>query len=183
MGTIIFLFLILTQFYGYMGLQGLPFMLTTHVGILVLGVFLGYKKGNLFNKYLIMMVVSLILCAISSKVYRNQSFISSLYASLFILDIFFYYFLVYLNVGFEKVLVILIVATCLGFILQHLFFPKIIFFASAGEWISLSATPHRFIQITAQSLISLGIFVSRKNKIPSSAKKKYQLSVTNSVGF
>ena len=46
MGTIIFLFLILTQFYGYMGLQGLPFMLTTHVGILVLGVFLGYKKGN-----------------------------------------------------------------------------------------------------------------------------------------
>ena len=114
MGTIIFLFLILTQFYGYMGLQGLPFMLTTHVGILVLGVFLGYKKGNLFNKYLIMMVVSLILCAISSKVYRNQSFISSLYASLFILDIFFYYFLVYLNVGvkrFEKVLVILIVAT------------------------------------------------------------------------
>ena len=116
MGTIIFLFLILTQFYGYMGLQGLPFMLTTHVGILVLGVFLGYKKGNLFNKYLIMMVVSLILCAISSKVYRNQSFISSLYASLFILDIFFYYFLVYLNVGvkrFEKVLVILIVATCL----------------------------------------------------------------------
>lgn len=67
MGTIIFLFLILTQFYGYMGLQGLPFMLTTHVGILVLGVFLGYKKGNLFNKYLIMMVVSLILCAISSK--------------------------------------------------------------------------------------------------------------------
>lgn len=26
-------------------------------------------------------------------------------------------------------------------------------------------------------------FVSRKNKIPSSAKKKYQLSVTNSVGF
>lgn len=25
--------------------------------------------------------------------------------------------------------------------------------------------------------------VSRKNKIPSSAKKKYQLSVTNSVGF
>ena len=109
-----------------------------------------------------MMVVSLILCAISSKVYRNQSFISSLYASLFILDIFFYYFLVYLNVGvkrFEKVLVILIVATCLGFILQHLFFPKIIFFASAGEWISLSATPHRFIQITAQSLISLGIFL------------------------
>ena len=108
------------------------------------------------------MVVSLILCAISSKVYRNQSFISSLYASLFILDIFFYYFLVYLNVGvkrFEKVLVILIVATCLGFILQHLFFPKIIFFASAGEWISLSATPHRFIQITAQSLISLGIFL------------------------
>ena len=162
MGTIIFLFLILTQFYGYMGLQGLPFMLTTHVGILVLGVFLGYKKGNLFNKYLIMMVVSLILCAISSKVYRNQSFISSLYASLFILDIFFFYFLVYLNVGvkrFEKVLVILIVATCLGFILQHLFFPKIIFFASAGEWISLSATPHRFIQITAQSLISLGIFL------------------------
>lgn len=75
---------------------------------------------------------------------------------------FFYYFLVYLNVGvkrFEKVLVILIVATCLGFILQHLFFPKIIFFASAGEWISLSATPHRFIQITAQSLISLGIFL------------------------
>ena len=98
-------------------------MLTTHVGILVLGVFLGYKKGNLFNKYLIMMVVSLILCAISSKVYRNQSFISSLYASLFILDIFFYYFLVYLNVGvkrFEKVLVILIVATCLGFILLFL---------------------------------------------------------------
>ena len=169
MGTIIFLFLILTQFYGYMGLQGLPFMLTTHVGILVLGVFLGYKKGNLFNKYLIMMVVSLILCAISSKVYRNQSFISSLYASLFILDIFFYYFLVYLNVGvkrFEKVLVILIVATCLGFILQHLFFPKIIFFASAGEWISLSATPHRFIQITAQSLISLGIFRNPPIKYP-----------------
>ena len=105
------------------------------LGFLYLGVFLGYKKGNLFNKYLIMMVVSLILCAISSKVYRNQSFISSLYASLFILDIFFYYFLVYLNVGvkrFEKVLVILIVATCLGFILQHLFFSQNNIFCFCG---------------------------------------------------
>jgi len=172
---VISLFLLLTYFYGFIAFKNIPLGNTIHLAILAIGTILGFGKKKEFKAYFIAIIFALILNAISSLYYRGQGLFTSFKAAFYILDIFFFYFLVYINISvrkLEKAMLYLTLGAAFCYFFQQIMFPKIYFIASSYDWILSSKTAWRFIQIHGQSLLSLGVFYGL-NKFLTKKESKY----------
>ncbi|MRT91923.1 hypothetical protein EMN46_03075 [Ancylomarina sp. 16SWW S1-10-2] len=76
----------------------------------------------------------------------------------------------------ERIIVVLIIGACACYVFQQITFPSVYFIGASYEWVHKSLTPHRFIQIHGQSLISLGLFFGL-NRLLETRKTEYILLI------
>ena len=147
-------------------------------GVISVLIFFSVKeigKTNCFRLCIIGMLVSIALCAISSQHYRGQTIMQSLSMSRSLMEITYFYFLLWLNPSVESVekfieKALKIVLLC--YFIQVLIFPVAIFNGASADWIQNNSTPYRFIYVNGFTIITLGIFYNL-NKYLNSKQSKY----------
>src|SRR5690606_33900478 len=109
-----------------------------------------------FRIHIFLMLAGLILSMISCEYFRGQTFITTFKASAAYFYILFYFILHYLNfhiVEVEEALIILVILFCLGYLVQYIIYPKVIFSGAEQEY-----TNDVRIRLYGQGQSSLGYF-------------------------
>lgn len=148
---VIFLCLILVNFFG-----ATSFGNTVSLGIMLPFVFLDIKNPSLFRNNIIFVAVGLFLSMISSELFRDQSLFTTFRVSASYLYIIFYFVLRRIDISvtnMEYALEILVLVFCICYILQYIYYPRVIFSGAEQDY-----TEDIRIRLYGQGLSSLGYF-------------------------
>lgn len=138
--------------------------------MIFIGIILSLRKQTKFGSFFIVIGCSLLVNFMSSSYFRNQDILVSLKTSLFLAQIFFYYFLVVYDASIksvEKLIVLFSVALFILFIAQYFLYPIKIFNSDIG--VSTISTEVVRWTFYGQGFLSLGLlfafnkFNERKN--------------------
>lgn len=103
--------------------------------IIFLGIVFSLRRSTKFDTFFIIIGISLMVNYISSSYFRNQDIFISLKTSLFLAQIFFYYFLVAYKVSIdsiEKIILLFSITLFILFVVQFSLYPVEIFNSAIG---------------------------------------------------
>lgn len=129
--------------------------------MIFLGIIFSLRRPAKYNSFFIFIGISLIVNFISSSYFRDQDILVSLKTSFFLVQIFFYYFLVVYNASvksIEKIFVLFSIALFILFIAQLSLYPIKIFNSDIG--VSTISTEVVRWTFYGQGFLSLGLLFS-----------------------
>jgi hypothetical protein len=164
--TILFLILVLLNFFGLTNIQEKYFIIFTPI------IFFEYNKQSIYKKIFSYLIFFLFINIFLCYIIRNQNFIDTLKVTIPFFFILFYFVLKNQNlsiINIEKLLLILSFICCFAYLLQYFLYPVIIFNSAKAEYLS---DDNLRLRLTGQGIVSYAYFYSLSNII----KKKNSLT-------
>lgn len=125
--------------------------------MILIGILISLGKPTKFDSFFIIIAISLLVNFMSASYFRDQDMLVSLKTSLFLVQIFFYYFLVAYNASVksaEKIIVLFSIVLFILFIMQYTLHPLEIFNSDILEAQSIELVRWTFF---GQGFLSLGL--------------------------